>query len=442
MAHYKVREQILQRLTHTDQEALLSICLHRCLSAPLLYQRFYSTIDIRQSYAGERIQELIALRLLEEKDYGQSFPALFLSSLGVETVKSLYSPKIRNLYRTGGERLSLPRASDLKMHTKMINHQMHLNSFALEFESYTGGDLFYYDEKFMPPASEFMMPDGMIELPDRYLFLEMDMGTENTTRLAQKWNSYRIFLNSPSTFYQDKPVVMLFIIDGVKKAAVRAKNIISSLLGYLAGRINGTFEVYVNEPAALHQIIQTQMLGWETDEAGRAASILQNLYQSHRFLLSRPAFLSKMEAPYGYYIRKLNERGRIQIVDGCPQEFLMDLWLDGRVSVIRNLLYSDHSKRQSRILTGRVLPYLLILPSEKWAFDILQAADIPQPKEVYFTTPARLSTCIWQKALFRIDPLGNLSHYADISLKTLVHERRLAKKTAGAVPLEGGAFRA
>lgn len=64
----------------------------------------------------------------------------------------------------------------------------------------------------MPKASDFMMPDGMLNLPNYFVLLEMDMGTETLQRLRQKWDSYRLFLNSPGSFYQGKPIVMFFIL--------------------------------------------------------------------------------------------------------------------------------------------------------------------------------------------------------------------------------------
>lgn len=101
-----------------------------------------------------------------------------------------------------------------------INQQIHLNKFGLEFEEYARENIEYeyFDEKFMPPASDFMMQDGMISLPDRLLFLEMDMGTEAAKRLSPKWNSYRIFLNSPKAYYQNKSITMFFILDGMLRS--------------------------------------------------------------------------------------------------------------------------------------------------------------------------------------------------------------------------------
>lgn len=429
MANYKANEQIIRRLTDEDKKVLLSIYVHRCLDESLLYKHFYSVVDVRRAYAAHQIQEMIGYRLLNEIDYGREFPALFLTTAGVETVKYLFYDKISSLYKAKGEMAHLPNASDLSITTRNINHQMHLNGFALDFEAYAAGKVYYtyYDEKFMPPASEFMMPDGMIELPNCYLFLEMDMGTENTQRLAQKWSSYRSFLNSPGFFYQEKPIVVLFIIEGMKNINVRRDNIVASLLSHIADRINGQFEVYIDGAEVLHEILKSQLLAWDTEWSAEMSAVYRNLRHNHGFAISTPGFLSQLDAPFGTYIRKLNEQKKILVINGRPQEFLFDVWLDGRLSILRTILHFGRLSGQVKSIASRLIPYLVVLPSEKWASTALQVMGCPQPSSVFFTTPARIAACNWAEALFSLDQLGNLVHYADASLVKPVHERRLAK---------------
>ena len=181
--------------------ALLSIYQHRCLNAQLLDSYVYQDIDTGPQQDSTKAGKLVEFGLIEMVEYGQKYPALFLTTLGIKTVEATSGETLRALYQFDGGKQTLPLAHDLKMNPKIINHQMHLNSFAMELASYAGGQASfrYFDEKLMPPASNFMMPDAMAELDNCYLFLEMDMGTEAKGRLAQKWNSYRTFLN-------DRPV--------------------------------------------------------------------------------------------------------------------------------------------------------------------------------------------------------------------------------------------
>ena len=429
MANYKADERIVRQMTDEDKAALLSIYQHRCLDERLLCKYIYSSVDSSTGYAAEHINQLIAFRLLDSVDYGLEYPALFLTTLGIETVKATSRSELQKLYSFEYGKAFLPLSSELKMHPKIINHQMHLNSFVLEFESYAKqiGYFRYFDEKFMPPASNFMMPDAMAELDDYYVFFEMDMGTEAGSRLAQKWNSYRTFLNAPGPFYREKPVVMLFIIDGVKNVEVRRRNIASRLMTYLADRVNGQFEVYIDGVERLHSVVKSQLLKQMTPEDFGCDTVCRAIYDMHNFLISKPQFLSQMDISYGYYIRQLTESKKIQVIGGRPQEFLMDVWLDGRLSVLRSLLYYQRALGQIVKYSHREIPYIIVVPSEKWACTMLKMANTALPEGVFFTTPSRLSSRPWAAALFCIDQLWNVAHFTDGSLIKTIHERRMAR---------------
>lgn len=427
MANYKANAETIRQLTDGDVAALLSTYQHRCLDEALLYRYIYSETDEYQQYTARRIKKLVDFNLIEQVDYGREFPALFLTTLGIETVKATSKERLNLLYQFEYGKKTLPLSSDLKMHPKIINHQMHLNSFAMELESYARpqGYFRYFDEKLMPPASNFMMPDAMAELSDFFVFLEMDMGTEAGGRLAQKWNSYRTFLNDPGPFYKEKPVVMLFIIDGVKNAELRKRNITSGFMAHIADRVNGKFEVYIDGVEALHDIVKTQLLKLHPVETSEAADVCHSISSAHGFSISQPPILKELDVPYSYYVRQLNADKKIHVIGNRPQEFLMDIWLDGRLSVLRNILYYQCSLNQIEKLTRRKLAYVVVVPSECSACALLKVLKITQPAGLFFTTPARLAERPWNKALFCIDQLWNLNHFADNSLSVAIHEKRL-----------------
>jgi len=429
MANFKANEQVLRRLTEEDRRALLSLYQHRCLDEPLLHKYFYSGVDRRRAYTTKRLQELLFFWLIEEVDYGEEFPALFLTSLGVKTVLALFGDTLRDALSFGDGAVVMPTASELSIRPQNIPHQMALNSFILEMEESfrQRGGFRYFDEKHMPPASLFMMPDGVVELPGCYLFLEMDMGTERPSYLARKWNGYRMFLNSPSFFYEEKPVVMLFIISGVKNPELRKKNVSATLLEHLHPYLNGRFEAVIDTPENLHEFVKTQFLSLQTETAEVGDEVLGNLRSIHGFVPSSPSFLSGMEYPYGFYARRLTEQKKVLVSDGRPQEFLVDVWLDGRLSVLRTILSEEQAARQTRAAVGRAIPHLVVAPDERAAAQALRVIGTAQPKNMFFTTPARLSACSWAEALFTIDQLGNLSHFAGDSLVEAVHECRLPK---------------
>lgn len=102
---------------------------------------------------------MILDKLIEAVPYGGCEDALFLTPYGVKTVTSLYSEQLIKMYKPGLISEKLPTYWDLKMSPANINHQIHLNKFGLEFEEYARENIEYeyFDEKFMPPASDFMM---------------------------------------------------------------------------------------------------------------------------------------------------------------------------------------------------------------------------------------------------------------------------------------------
>lgn len=427
MANYKAKNELLCQLSLEDRTALLSIYQHRCLDAPLLDSYVYRDVDVASQQGSVRVNKLRELGLIESVEYGQKNSALFLTTLGVEAVKTTSGKTLRELYQFDGGKQTLPLAHDLKMNPKIINHQMHLNSFAMELASYASGQGYfrYFDEKMMPPASNFMMPDAMAELDNCYLFLEMDMGTEAKGRLAQKWNSYRTFLNDPAGFYREKRVVMLFIVDGVKNVELRKRNVTASLMTHIADRVNGHFEAYIDEVDALHKIVKTRILPPTKDIETPELAICRTINLQHGFSVSKPALFQELDVRYAYYIRSLDENRRILVSNGRAQEFILDVWMDGRLSILRNVLYYQRSLGQIRKKAGRDLAYVIVVPSEKAACVLLKELNSPQPEGIYFTTPDRLTQKTWPQALFSIDLLWNLNHFTDESLKETVHEKRL-----------------
>lgn len=429
MANYTLDEKMVSGMSDGDMNALLSLYLHRCLTPELIVKYPYSCDEISSESADLRLNAMILDKLIEVVSYGENKEALFLTSFGVKTVTGLYSEQLMRLYKPGSGK-KLPSYWDLKMHPANINHQIHLNRFGLEFERYARGliEYEYYDEKFMPPASDFMMPDGMISLPDRLLFLEMDMGTESIKRLAQKWDSYRMFLNSPKAYYQDRPITMFFILDGIRKLSLRQKTTTRSLMTYLGGRVNRNFEAYFEPPEICHEIIRTRYLSAGTELSADEESVLTILKSKYGFQISKPAFLREIGLPSSYYVKRLNDKGKIAVVGDRPQEFILEIWLDRRFSIFQSLASNRQVEAKLREMAGREVPYLLVVPSIIWANKIPLIIKSTIPEKVFFTTPERLNVRTdWHKALFRIDQIKNLTHFEDDSLSTPIHEKRLTK---------------
>lgn len=410
-------QAILQGLTKEDCAVLNAVYRHRCLNALLLYQYFYIEANGDIEYIQARIQYLVMEKLLEEVGCGTEYPALFLTTLGVETVKVL---------AIQGKRMEkvTKSAYDLKINSKNIPHQMALNKFVLGITAQIGGsvDYRYYDGKFMPPTAGSLMPDGMFEFCGHIVFLEMDMGTERSPHMARKWDNYRAFLESKSSFYQGKDITMLFILENVKVLSQRQRTVWSSIGRFLIDKIDGSFEIYADAPAVLQSILLAKLKGVAPHL--KAVIAYKSLITAHGFSISEAQFGKITHFEFDGYIRKLTPARKVMIQDDRPQEFLLDIWLDGRLSVLHKILYYHDIERRFIANATRNVPYLVVVPDERWVNRILALCSAREVQDVFYTTADRLGNGRFNEAVFRLDERGTIYHFSNMGLKETVYERR------------------
>ena len=151
-------------------------------------------------------------------------------------------------------------------------------------------------------------------------------------------------------------------------------------------------------------------------------SALQTL---HGFSASDAAFSPYLEMTYDRYIRKLSPQRKVSIQGGRAQEFLLDFWLDGRLSVLHKIAYHSRYSLQFSSKMRRGIAYLVIVPNEKWLGSVIRQSGIRGTKDVFFTTAKRLEKMALPEALFQIDEAGCLYHFDNVSLGASVFERRL-----------------
>lgn len=404
-----------------DKEFLLAIYLHRCLNLELAAAYIYQTHLNPELYAEKRILFLLRQGLILERD-----EAFFLSTIGVNHVKKWFGDKLMSCYKPDKRDKTLPKSCDLKICDRNVNHQLHLNKFAMELQSYVPSQISYsyYDEKFMPAAGNFIMPDGMFEMTEEILFLEMDMGTESAKRLAQKWDSYRMFLNDPKSYYAGKKISMFFIIEGIPQPLIRARNVITHMFQFLGDRFSGNFECFINTPENCHEIIKSNFFGMDTSLREQKTVCMRLLTRNYKFTISAPGFFADLNGTFAYYARRVVGEKKIQMLDGHPQEFILDIWLDGRLSILRNIFYWNKFSAQIEKHTGRKIMYLIIVPSEAWLLLLLKRMKLAIPKGICFSTADRLQGRFLPKNLFTVDSLLNIVHFTDHSYSSIVHEKR------------------
>lgn len=405
MANVKADVHILNSMTPMDKKALLKIYYHRCLTKDLLYKYCYYLEEPKEEYTSEHIQWLIESKLIEPVDYGADNPALFLIPKGIETLKFIYNLPIEEWdEETKKIRKVIKSSSDLKMFPKNIKHQMALNSFVLDFELKSKGKIAYnyFDEKFMKTYS-VAQPDGLIELNNYSIFLEVDMGTERTPHLEQKWQNYREFLKSNNYYYKDKKIIVLFILNNVKNIKNRRNIVLSSLNKQILDKIDSFFDIYIDTPEALISLIFDKFIPDNIVFESYINNLKQILFDKHGFSYCNCNFLKSFipNLEYCGYIRKLNESGKIMVQNGKAQEFLIDVYWNSPVSVLRKIAYYYQTQCRMEKFVKRSMNYIVIVKDEKQISNDLSVIGVSDYSNVFFSTMERLKNMSFDDALFQ-----------------------------------------
>jgi len=249
----------------------------------------------------------------------------------------------------------------------------------------------YDDAIFMPPASGFLLPDGMIETPNALLLLEMDMGTERFRRLRQKWESYRGFLQHPKEFYAQKPVAMFFILQNAKYFGRRKVGLSKSLLTHFSTLFSPQFDVFVDDSDSLQRLIQANYLS-----SVHPSSLILELFPQGTKLDLSPMWFSNEFFADG-----------LVTLPNAPT-MLLRSWLDQKLSLLTLISYFDRfSAAVEQSLSAR-LPLLVILPDVEKVSALSAILRRKMPESIFFTTPRLLSQYPDPKALFTFDAFGNL----------------------------------
>ena len=420
---------MIAAMSSVDKMVLQSIYQHRCLNEDLLYQFFYRKMDASRTFAARKIRWMLQKGLIEPVEYGEDFPALFLTTLGIETYRYLFNiPKEIMDLDTGKMKNALRLAGSLKMKPNNLRHQMALNQFELAFEERAAGEIAftYQDEKFLDLYT-VIRPDGLIQFNQVDLFLEMDMSTEKSDALLSKWNHYREFLKSREYRYKDRKTIVLFILNAVQMAEQRRQTVLSTLQTGLLDALDSCFEIYVDTPEKLLDLIFNRLAPNSVNFSKSIAALTKDIADRHGFTCSSSSFMDEI-APYTEffaYIRKLNFNRRILVQDGRPQEFLLDVFWDRPLSVLKKIVYYNHMSAAMLKHLSRKIPYLVVLPEENSFYTELKLMRGMDYSDIYFTTSERLRQMDFPEALVQYDAMGNLFHFTDYGLQQRVFERKV-----------------
>lgn len=298
MKPQKIDRNDVKKLSPADRSMLCAVYLYRCLTFQQMYEIFYKKENEKSTYAAWHLKEMVEsnyLMPISFLDAETGNEAYFLTTTGITLVKRLLdipSTKIPGLPKT--IRDYDWHSADLKLSLGKINHQIHLNTFALKFAEELNRPFEYFDEKYVPDKDIYSMrarADGLAELPERSIYFELDMGTESMEALKSKWYGYQTLVNSHDFFEtsQKKNGVILFILDNVKRPEIRKRTVLRSLAdSQMLNLMSKSFDLYIGTPEEMLDFCRKELFPIErsslyqrVEAVLKADSSLKILPQDH-----------------------------------------------------------------------------------------------------------------------------------------------------------------
>jgi len=418
-------KKLLKELTPRDFEALKSIYDFRCLSLDQIYDRHYKYSqllkkEVTKEYLKKKIIKFKRNGIIEEVDMYKKIPNVyFLTMKGIKLLKEYYDfPD--NIYDINKRihRRGYLTYNELILAERQIPHQYNLNEFVLNILKEVDVPTKYEGEKHI---KEFVgiRPDGILTMYDIDFFLEMDMGTETTKQLNEKWDHYRSFVNSNEFVMKERKIVILFIVDGIKRIGQRIDLIKDTINNGFIDLVNKDVEIYVNTKDELKRIVLEKIIP-QTKNANVDINKLKSLL-SRKFGYNI-ASGSKVAAFFGdtdyfLYIRKESDAKR---------DFIVEEFFGEPLSTINRIAFWQKQNAIFREKTGRMAKMIVVCDSEESIFKNLRSFDLFNTDNVVFTTISRLeNNDNLPYALFNITPTGEIFRYEDEDLNKRSHEKTL-----------------
>lgn len=439
----KATYDALEKLSENDIEALYSIYKHRCLTYKQLFKlHFIKTIDTVKDFEILILNKWIQLGIVKKIYFKHNNYVLFLTTRGVDILRIEYNfPS--NLLDKNKQVLERGyfRANELEMHPRLINHQVHLNQFVIDFKRYCNvtdkqyqtnllNKLKYSDEKHISSYTG-IRPDGLISLMDIDFFVEMDMSTESKKQLEEKWEHYRKHLNSKNflNFHRENKIIVLFIIENSKDLEKRKNLVRLTASQVLLDKFNSQyFDIYIGSSKELLNIVFNDIL-----PSFECRSLNQNnlisVFTKEDFLVSHGYNIKQHfdNIEYDYYIRKANKDGTLQIENGRPIEFLVDDYRINSMCILNRIEYHMKNNNIFKLSYKRDIPLLIICNSIKEIFNHLELLDFNFSSNnlIYFVIMEETIDQTIDKCLFQLDNLGNIYKFKDYSLKTKIYYQNI-----------------
>lgn len=426
--------KIIKRLKNRDYLLLRYLYYYRCLNIQQAWGLCYKSagIDIK-IFIQKRVVPFIRLNIVSLSHSGKSY-VLTITNDGIDILSSKIS--LNNDFfdtKTKKIRSGVMRESQIKILPRLMEHQLSLNQFVIDFSERMKKNRFkdykynYFDEKFMSKYP-FIRPDGMISIPSLKLdlFLEMDMGTESKKQLIEKWSKYRIALNMPEIQQRSTKIIVLFILDNLNTDKIEARKSIVrySIDQTLIGDYDDNLDIYIGTKYELMKALFEKILPMASNSYPIQNIISKLLVNKYGYKISNASNLKKIfySSSYAFYVRKMTSRNKILVKNGKVQEFLFDDYFYEPLSVLNRIQY--HTKHSSlyELNYKRPIDYIVLVQSLDTIYRDLSITNSLDIKSVYYTTIERLLHMPLPKALIQFDCTGNIYHFTDETFRTRVLE--------------------
>lgn len=265
------------------------------------------------------IQELIKYEYIQQTQYKSEQIALSITKSGLNTFYKTSDNDILKI--VGGEVVSNKYSfDDISLDSKIMNHNIHLNYFAMDLLSIllksdnAGKNNFkfnpeYIDEKdFASMYKQFgFRPDGVIKYKidniDHYFFLEMDMSTESKKNLLDKWMKYeQLSKEFKQVFGENTNIKILFITNTEERRMISKV----ALAEYFAEIADTQIDIFVDTHMNLMKKLKTTALLSH-----------QSLIDYNRYQIFKKSFARNdiENVRFGYQTHNIQGFGRCIIVD-------------------------------------------------------------------------------------------------------------------------------
>lgn len=408
---FKVRPESAAILTAEDHSVLHAIYQHRCLNEEQLSRFFYSGLDDgKNGYTLDRINALIEAGFIESHEYKPDRWVYFLTYTGVQYVRDTADRSMYRILDRSGRKKYEATAGELLLPNSMLDHQCRLNDLALNIISACKLDPSCYKDNLFASNFTYAQPDGVIELPEFDLFLEMDMGHERSRALREKWEHYRAYFRSRDyQLHRNKKVIVLFATENVKNIVIRRRTVVRSLAQYSMDLIGPMFDCYIGPNKQVLTAAKNLIVGG-SPEFEQAKALLKKVHGC------RPGWSKIINASdWGDgHFWKIPGGGTLVLVDGYSRP----------MSELKRIAYFGQTLASLRNTPYQNLRLLVLVPGEIDIFRDLLGAELQPEAVVHYVTLERLQKDTFHEALFVFDQLGNRYHFAQPDLKELCYEKQ------------------